>query len=371
LKPTLELRGQLLGKADEPLINYPVQLNISLPSSIKDTNPNLRFIRFTPTALKTQTDSQGNYRFSGLPSQVGIFLSTGAKEPYSHNRFENFYLEEADVKSPIVTRLETKTSPLSLSQRVTNLLRDCRLNNYHALMFLYSPSEKAEQFLKVNLEDSEKHYSYMQFHLKLSDETKTREIQELAQRQSWPLPNKGKIVVIVLDGKGTKLGVEEFDPNDKKAVEAADTLSMKYQPAKNDAKKKWEEAFAEAKASGRKVWVRVGQRYCGPCFRLTRWMDDQRDLLQKDYVMLKIDDIRDIHGEEIAKLLPGSEGEGIPYHAIFDTDGKAIVTSKGNLGNIGFISGIEGRKHLRKMLTLTRSHLTDPQIEEILSTIKD
>jgi len=146
---------------------------------------------------------------------------------------------------------------------------------------------------------------------------------------------------------------------------------MKYQPAKNDAKKKWEEAFAEAKASGRKVWVRVGQRYCGPCFRLTRWMDDQRDLLQKDYVMLKIDDIRDIHGEEIAKLLPGSEGEGIPYHAIFDTDGKAIVTSKGNLGNIGFISGIEGRKHLRKMLTLTRSHLTDPQIEEILSTIKD
>ena len=36
---------------------------------------------------------------------------------------------------------------------------------------------------------------------------------------------------------------------------------------------------------------------------MTRWLDYQRVLLEKEYVMLKIDDVRDINGEEVAKRI--------------------------------------------------------------------
>ena len=74
---------------------------------------------------------------------------------------------------------------------------------------------------------------------------------------------------------------------------------------------KWDEAFAAAKQTNRKVWVRISQRYCGPCFMLARWLDDHKEIIERDYVLLKIDDVRDLHGHEVAKRLTGGEGAGV------------------------------------------------------------
>lgn len=73
-----------------------------------------------------------------------------------------------------------------------------------------------------------------------------------------------------------EVNVNEADADKK----VADFVS-KHQRAKLDAEKKWNEAFAEAKRTNRKVWARVSQRYCGPCFLLARWMDDHRELLER------------------------------------------------------------------------------------------
>jgi len=127
--------------------------------------------------------------------------------------------------------------------------------------------------------------------------------------------------------------------------------------------------LAEARKSGRKVWVRISQRYCRPCFSLTRWLDEQKKLLAQDYVFLKIDNVRDLHGAEVAKRLPDSEGQGVPFHVIFNSDGKMLITSASALGNIGYPDGFEGKQHLRKMLLATRSRLTDQQIDEIVNTL--
>jgi hypothetical protein len=126
-----------------------------------------------------------------------------------------------------------------------------------------------------------------------------------------------------------------------------------------------------ARRSGRKVWARISQRYCGPCFSLTRWLDDQKQLLEQDYVFLKIDDVRDLHGADVADRLLGCEGHGIPFHAIFDSNGTMLITSESPLGNIGYPGGIEGKKHLRKMLLETRSRLTDQQIDAVVATLSD
>ena len=82
--------------------------------------------------------------------------------------------------------------------------------------------------------------------------------------------------------------------------------------------KKWDEAFATARQTHRKVWVRVCERYCGPCFMLTRWLDDHKEMLERDYVLLKIDDWGDLHGKEVAKRLGGEPGRhSVPCHLRF------------------------------------------------------
>jgi hypothetical protein len=88
-------------------------------------------------------------------------------------------------------------------------------------------------------------------------------------------------------------------------------------------------------------------------------------------VFLKIDDARDLHADEVTERLTRREGQGVPFHAIFDADGRLLITSESPLGNIGCPSGFEGKRHLRKMLVKTRKKLTDPQIDQIVDSLSD
>jgi hypothetical protein len=101
---------------------------------------------------------------------------------------------------------------------------------------------------------------------------------------------------------------------------------------------------------------------------MTGWLDDQRAILEKDYVMLKIDDVRDISGKDVSQRITGGQEVGIPFHAIFDASGKMLVDSNGPLGNIGHGGGIDGRKHLKKMLLGTRKNITDAEIQRVVET---
>ncbi len=98
-------------------------------------------------------------------------------------------------------------------------------------------------------------------------------------------------------------------------------------------------------------------------------MDDQRELLEKEFVLLKIDDVRDLHGPEVMERLTQGRRVGIPFHGVFDAEQKLLIDSEGPLGNIGSISGYEGKKHLRRMLTTSQQHLTDDEIAEIVASV--
>ncbi|MCC7338767.1 MAG: thioredoxin family protein [Pirellulaceae bacterium] len=115
----------------------------------------------------------------------------------------------------------------------------------------------------------------------------------------------------------------------------------------------------------------MSQRYCGPCFRLARWFDDHREMLEQDFVMLKIDDFRDLNGIEIAKRLTLGKHHGVPFHAIFEADESMLVDSAGNLGNIGHPSGYEGKKHMRKMLETGSKTLTPKEVDQLVDSLED
>ncbi len=118
-------------------------------------------------------------------------------------------------------------------------------------------------------------------------------------------------------------------------------------------------------------WVCVGQTCCAPCFSFSRWLDSQRDLLAKDYVLFKFDDGIDSGGEELSRALR-FYGQGVTCHAILGADAKELINSIGPLGNIGDPSGsFEGTHHLRTILKTTARNLSDAEIESMIRSLPE
>ena len=142
----------------------------------------------------------------------------------------------------------------------------------------------------------------------------------------------------------------------------------KHAPRKQDALLALTAARKEARATNRRVWIVYGGPRCGPCFRLARWMDDQRVTLAKDYVVLKVMAGVDEHVVEVIDPLPRKE-QSIPWHAITEPDGKVLVTSEGPQGNIGAPGTVESLRHFRHMLDRTIQQLAPEDVDRLMQSL--
>lgn len=372
LGPTAKCQGQILGKEDKPLEGVIVSLHVHVKDKM-DVNA-IRQNSFIGSTFQVKTNAQGLYSFTGIPTNAEISIGMRGNDNYPSRLLENFRIETNESLPRMVSHLETPALKRTFADRYSMTLRDGALSNFHTMVILHPPSKQIADFVKINLVNfatNKENGAFMQILGEVGTGPRNQEVMELARSKNWPIPKDGKISALALDGSGKELGRLEIDPTGEASPKLTAEFVRKHAPKQVDAKKKWEEAFAEAKASGRKVWVRISQRYCAPCFLLTRWLDDQKDVLSKDFIILKIDDIRDLHGQEMCKFLPESDEMGLPFHAIFDANEKLINTSKGPLGNIGYPSGFEGKKHLRKMLSQSRKKLTEKEIDDLIATLKD
>ena len=293
------------------------------------------------------------------------FVITPQRGDVSHQDKPN------ESRSRAVSRL-AKTSRSAnatpLAERYEKTRRDCGLLGFHLMVIISSDTENVTEFVDQNFVDYQTNKDVSAFmQIVFSRGRKSLESVDTAflKEQNWQLPAEGRVFACAIDAKGKELGRVEIDVSDKRAGQEAAAFIHQHAPAPVDAEKKWHEAFTVASRSRRRVWARISQRYCAPCFRMARWLDDHHKLLEKDYVMLKIDNIRDQNGIRVAKRLTRGKNHGVPFHAIFDQDELMLIDSAGPIGNIGHPSGIEGKKQLRKMLLETRRSLTDAEIDQL------
>jgi hypothetical protein len=91
------------------------------------------------------------------------------------------------------------------------------------------------------------------------------------------------VLLIALNEQGSELGQIMIDVNQNDvATTATAEFVKKHVPPEQDAKARYEAALAEAKKSNRRVWAVVSQTRCAPCFVLSRWMESQKALLEKN-----------------------------------------------------------------------------------------
>jgi hypothetical protein len=366
LRPTMDFHGQLLGDGDRPLPGRQVWAIVRVDGK-KGTS-------FDAKRIEARTDEQGNYTLRGLPIEMKASLQVVSVDDSTQtDSLDEIYLELNESRLRAVSRLTKVPSPIgkkSLADRYKATLRDCARSGFHLMVILGGNGDQVTEFINRNLIDYETNkeaYPFMQ--LVISGGSLSAVDLAFVKEHKWNLPGDGRVVAHAIDGKGNELGRREFDVATEAAVESTADFLHRHAPPKVDGVEKWRKAFADAKRSHRRVWARIGQKYCGPCHALGRWIDDHRGLLEKDFVFLKIDDFYDEYGDRVAQRLTRGEHHSIPFYAIFDEDGKLLIDSVGPLGNIGYPSGFEGQKQLRKMLLQTRRNLTDDEIKQLVESV--
>ncbi len=139
-----------------------------------------------------------------------------------------------------------------------------------------------------------------------------------------------------------------------------------------DARALLAQAQKTALKSGRALFVRLGAPWCGWCHRLDAFLRDPAiaALLEKEFVVLKIDQDRMLHGKKVAaELREGSPG-GIPWFAFYNSRGQKIVTSDGPKGNVGCPVQPHEIAHFMNMLRIARQKLTDAELKTISAALE-
>jgi hypothetical protein len=360
LQPTVDFSGRLIAD-DMPLAGHGVAAVARVEGERNENALNSQ--RFEARRIEGKTDAHGKFVLSGVPSGMKVEILADPIDGAERSRRLGEVFLKAGESRPVDTfRVTADTSDpeeMPLASRFKTTLRDCRLGSFHMMVILSRDSVTDVAFVGRNFVDPETNdaiSSFIQLPIAHRSERTAADMEFLKER-GWDVPAENRVVAMALDAEGNELGRLELDVSDEKAAEQAEEFIRRHVPTQADALEKWREAFAEAKRSG-------------PCRRMARWLDDHDNVLAKDYVLLKVDDVRDLNGVEVAERLTRGERQGVPFHAVFDGDGNLLIDSEGPLGNIGHPSGFEGKAHLKKMLLETRRNLSDAEVNELIESLE-
>ncbi len=375
--PTRSCTGQLTDQEGNPIAGHRIWASIQVTDEERYGTAEPTVFRLP--RIETHTDSEGKYRFTGLPCRTRIWLwaDTLPDAPYDMEYVGRIFFLPDDGPRSWVTKIgpapERPKQRTPLPQRYASMHRDCRLGSYHLMAIVYDGSDDpSREFIDSHLLDSSSHQTVAGFMQLLVDVTElsVEDNRAFVERVDWHhVPQR--VLAVAYDLAGEELGRVQLDPQDADAAKAAYEFIELHAPPRHDAEVKWKQAFRQAKEQNKRVWVRTSQRYCGPCFMLSRWIDDHREVLEKDFILLKIDDVRDVNGRAIAERLKKGRRVGVPFHAMFDANEQLLADSYGPLGNIGMMSGLEGKRHFKKMLDAACSRITPQDMDMLLESLED
>jgi thioredoxin-related protein len=183
----------------------------------------------------------------------------------------------------------------------------------------------------------------------------------------------------VLDAEGKILKAQRTDPleegdhHDPKRVR--EFLEREKVPPK-DAKLAVAEAQSRAAAEHKRVFLTFGAPWCGWCHHLEDWLaqPEVAAIFERDFLPLKIDIERMTGGRDIMSSFRSSESEksgGIPWYTILDSNGKALASSDGPDGNIGYPFEPREIDQFVAMVQAQAQRIDSGQLEQLRRTLND
>ncbi|MHC4947528.1 MAG: thioredoxin family protein [Planctomycetota bacterium] len=197
---------------------------------------------------------------------------------------------------------------------------------------------------------------------------------DLVRKYGADIEKGGVPYLTILAADGRVLANQETGSLEKKADgrpahDPAKVLALleKHQAPRRSVEQVYPAGLAEARATGRMVFLHFGAPWCTWCHRLERWMHrpEVAEVLARDFVDVKIDIDRMIGGEALMEHFARGRSQGIPWFAFLDADGTPIVTSEGPDGNIGCPHSDAEIAQFRALLRRVAKRMTPEDIERI------
>jgi len=148
-------------------------------------------------------------------------------------------------------------------------------------------------------------------------------------------------------------------------------------PKLPDAETLLTKALKDAKREGKRVFLRENSPAAGGySIRLDHYVAQYKDLLEKDYVCLKID-VRYANADKVINGFRDYDyndlrggGYSLPWVMILDAAGRPLVSGTSPRGNIGIPESEQETSYFEWMLRATAKQLTDQEIATLVSALK-
>ena len=182
---------------------------------------------------------------------------------------------------------------------MSDVLRDCRLAGIHAMVIVRGAGDIAAAFTKARIWDPEEIdekideeayniYSYVPQFINGPEAAKLPDRRQYFAARNWPFPEMDSLFLTAINGDGRELGRLSLNvSNHQAATKDVAAFIKTHLPPRRDAKADYDAALAEAKRSRRRLWVRVGQTRCGPCFRFRGAARFTAGVAGGDFVLFK------------------------------------------------------------------------------------
>lgn len=335
---------------------------------------------FRDVASPQVTDDDGRFRFDVVPSltplRIDVMNDLGQPQYFlfDHERmFEQGEVRQGDMLRP--KRTDKGNEPQAarrvtpLAERLASTCENVQGSHMHALVALQGDESESVTEVTTRLFDFDKNRPILHYLPITIPAAQVPFEKPFIEDRQWPQPRAGEVVLIALDGDQKTLATITIDTVElPDAQAAAQKFVVMHRPSLIDAGAGFDEARRRAEREHRRIWVILGGSRCGPCFRMSRWIDRHLTVLEKDFVIFKFIPELDENTQGLIDQI-GGQKQSVPYYVLMEPDGTLLATSESLLGNIGIPESVEGFRHLRSMLEKTARNITAKEIDELIESL--
>jgi hypothetical protein len=174
----------------------------------------------------------------------------------------------------------------------------------------------------------------------------------------------GGAVWFQLSGR-TKALIDLIVPPPKGVV--GRTTLPNSQAGDSEAEKLLAAGLARAKRESKRVFFHATGTHCHPCFLLDRFLEENHDLFQIDFVEVKVElqdiDFKEVTNGVVLLVRLRKRYDGVPWIAILEPDGRIVTTSDRPSGkNAGFSVTPQGIRDFMQMLRKGTKRMAPAQL---------